>query len=385
MYCNIPWNSLLIQPNGDLNVCCMANSKWNMGHISEIEDLEKHFLDNKKLSEIRKEKEESVNELCGSCFRKSKYSVTRWHSFHNHSILGNIKTDKKIRFLEFTTSNICNQTCATCSSYFSSKWRELDTELSELGFDLETYKGRPVGFSSHGHEVYRLSDQDIQKIEKILPNLSVIHIKGGEPFADDNNYKILKKLLEVNDNCMISLTTNMSHLPEKYTKLLSDYKGKIHVTVSIDGIGDWYEYIRSSNFIKTVDNFHRWYQETGNKPIISTTLSIYNMFGVSELIDFVKDNFYDQIAKHQFGQWIEAPNYLSPSYLLSQEEVDEYYKNLNIDKHDKIKEKNLYNLKSLESIDKIKLRKQFNNYTQYMNFKRNINIYDIFPELKKIQ
>ena len=103
-----------------------------------------------------------------------------------------------------TTSNICNQTCVMCNSYFSTKWKKLEHHFIKAGFKEERYP----------HPTMAYSKESTDKILKVLPNLKILQIKGGEPFADKNNLKILTKLAEVNPNCKVILVSNF----QKYTK-----------------------------------------------------------------------------------------------------------------------------------------------------------------------
>ena len=49
----------------------------------------------------------------------------------------------------------------------------------------------------------------IEKIIKHLPHLEVINIKGGEPFADPTNFRILEELVKVNKDCRIEIISNV--------------------------------------------------------------------------------------------------------------------------------------------------------------------------------
>ena len=60
-------------------------------------------------------------------------------------------------------------------------------------------------------------------------------IKGGEPFADPNNIKILEKVAKTNPKCRIEICTNFQLVTDKVIELL--YKiDEVHVQASIDGI-----------------------------------------------------------------------------------------------------------------------------------------------------
>ena len=58
-------------------------------------------------------------------------------------------------------------------------------------------------------------------VKEVLPKLELMIIKGGEPFADDNNISILENLFNVNKSCQVSIVTNMSVLKKKHIQVLN--------------------------------------------------------------------------------------------------------------------------------------------------------------------
>lgn len=385
MFCRMPYNGMLIQPDGRLSMCCSQVIEFDYGHISTTPDLKKAWEEHKNSVNIKNQDFESVEFACGHCLKESKIIENRWVQVNTKPSYTNIPIDGKIRFLEFTTSNICNQTCASCSSYFSSKWKPLEQEAVELSLPLNEWKNGS-GFNSFGKDNYRLSDSDIEKIFPLLPDLHTIYVKGGEPFADDNNYKVLKELFRVNPNCVVHVSSNMSKVPEKYLSLLS---GKnIVVSCSMDGINETYEYTRSTKFENTIENIKRWKAaKIEGRVTISITLSLYNMYNIKETLEFWNNNMLNEVDGAFIQRWVRQPFFISPSFVLTQEQIDEYYnthiKNLNIESN---MYKNLYTLKS-ENISqeyREELIRRFHLYTKFMNYKRGINIYDIHPKLRDI-
>ena len=231
MYCKAPHNSLVIQPSGHINLCCASRRAWNVGHISDIDDLYELWNTNPDIIKLRNEDESFIEKVCGYCLKNARNGMKNSWTFYNVPGSGPrsyANTDGKIRYLEFTTSNLCNQTCATCSSYYSSKWLPLEKEATEMSLDLESWKNPGErGFNDFDVPTYRMTDADLEKIMPLLPDLEILVVKGGEPFADNKNYHILKSLLEVNDKCVIEMTTNLSKLPQRYLDLFAgknDYK-----------------------------------------------------------------------------------------------------------------------------------------------------------------
>ena len=383
MFCRVPYNGMLIQPDGRLSMCCAQTAMYDYGHISTTPDLKKAWEEHPNAVKIREVDFDLTEFACGRCVKESKFLVNRWVQVNEKSNYVNIPIDGKIRFLEFTTSNICNQTCASCSSFFSSKWRTLEQEALELNLPLDEWKNGD-GFNSFGKENYRLSDSDIEKIFPLLPDLHTIYVKGGEPFADNNNYEVLKELIKVNPTCNIQISSNMSKVPEKYLSLLSGKR--VAISCSMDGINETYEYTRSTKFENTIENIKRWKAaKIDGRLDISITMSLYNMYNINETLDYWKNNMIDEVTGVYPRRWIMQPFFISPTFVLTQEQIDDYYNNY-LNDHDSSLNKNLYSLKSAEVSKEYRQKqiKRFHAYTKFMNYKRGINIYDIHPKLRDI-
>lgn len=394
MYCTVPHNSLVVQPNGNLSICCAARGTWSFGHISEVTDVAELWSNHEELADLRNDKESLVNKVCGSCLENAKNGMKNsWYHANTNgtSERVKIKTDKTIRFLEFTTSNLCNQTCVTCSSYFSSKWMALEQEATEMSLDLEDWKTPgDSGFDDFGAPLYRMPEEDVEKLFPLLPNLEQIVVKGGEPFADNNNYRILEELLRVNEKCSIHMTTNMSKVPQKYIDLLSNNPNLVHISVSMDGVDETYEWVRSTPFEQTIENIKNWRSSGINGTVnINHRMNIFNLWNYNDVLEYWNENLEGNMTFSQEG-WVNNPKYASVGSILTEAEIDNWnknYKKYPKKLNPKMKIKNEAFLRKPNNFTK----KHYNNWRNrmymfalFMNFKREINIFDVHPKLKEL-
>lgn len=393
MYCKLPHSGLTIQPNGALGVCCAQNMDWDFGHISDTADIYDAWLNHKNMINLKNDIKSEISAACSACLNYKEISFNRWHKLNNvnySSSYTSTPIDGKIRYLEFTTSNICNQACATCSSFYSTKWIPIEQEALEIGLPLDKWKKEPGGFNSFGHKYYRMTDEDIQKIFKILPDLRILCIKGGEPFADDKNYKVLKELARVNPECRVDISSNAAKIPQKYLEILKNISF-ITLSCSIDGINETYEYIRSTSFNQTIDNIKKWKDAdlTGSVSI-SYTVSVYNFYHTPEFLLFFNENLLEEIKKISISNWVRGPRFLSAASLFEESKILEQIEiSENLDLREKRfdieclrnRRKTLFEISDTEKIKNIE---KFHKYTQFMNYKRGINIYDLHPQLLNI-
>ena len=196
--------------------------------------------------------------------------------------------------------------CVTCSGKYSNKWAPAEAYAVQVGLHW-----RNENHKFHTKQ-YKMTDEDVEKILRIVPNLQHLTIKGGEPFADPNNIKILEKLADTNPKCRVEICTNFQLVTDKVIELLHRID-EVHIQASIDGVGPLYNWIRGGNFEKTVDNINRYYEYGNRKIVIVSTVSIYNWYHLPELIEYWKD--IEGVERISMANIVTFPKYCSPLYL----------------------------------------------------------------------
>jgi hypothetical protein len=325
--CALPYTGLTIGPTGDLTLCCESADK-PLGHISRAQNLT-YFYNSVQMGFIRREMEEGRLEQLRHCTwcasaQKEGYLTSRFYADKawSHLLAANFDSDWKtrkegglapIRYLEYTASNACNQACSTCNSFYSSKWEKLDSGMSREELDY---------FERAPRKRFSISDSDLEKIYDVLPGLAQFTVKGGEPWADKRNLKILDRLLDVNPDCAIFFSSNMSHLSEEALKIvrrLRDHRGWVNMYASIDGVGRVYEWIRSTPLGKTEENLETFFRLSGRKVIIGTCVSLHNIFTLGDIVRHFENK--DYIRDIQFSNPARQHVYLE-SRLLPQDELN---------------------------------------------------------------
>lgn len=282
--CRWPDHALVIDPQGSLKPCCMIGKHELHQAVGDMNSPDYHISTNNELDEfpytelnmhIRKSLEKNGikgTDTCHNCFERIGQGDNTHADAFEWLNPDFVKYESgTVSYLEFTTSNTCNQTCVMCSSYFSSKWATIDHLFGNESFDN-----------------MRLSDSDIEKIMELLPNLHILHIKGGEPFADVRNAKILERLAEVNPDCTVWFTSNCSLISKRFMDVLKKFK-KVEIVASLDHIGKKYEWIRGTSFQKTLDMIERLNGEIGVVPKVIPTVSYFNILDMKEINDFYSD------------------------------------------------------------------------------------------------
>jgi len=358
--CKAPFTGFVIGPRGEINYCCNGISKdYTIATLDEVENLQEFFRTSEKLNYVREQSlEGNYSEInpCSTCYLNEKSGRLSFKYIINEIFPNDIKSTH-IRFLEYTTSNLCNATCATCNSQYSSSWGK--------------YEENP-------HPVVKLSKENIEKIIKILPGLDWMMIKGGEPFVDKNNFYILNKLFDINKSCQVSFVTNMSILEDKHIEILKRNPKKVKINVSVDGTGKIYEWIRSTRFEDAVSNMEKLYYETGIQSNLAITLSIFNYFNLIDIFEYFSDKPYIN--------WISFTNILYGPVGCGIKDLPEelFYsqkdKILNYEFKDKLVQQSFDCLKLVTA--GIEKKNLVFNHIDKMNKIRGFDICDHVPELK---
>ena len=284
--CKVPFTGFYIGPTGNIVLCCMSQDT-HLAHINNVDDLESFYNDS-IMEKYRKGLvlgAYSTMKPCDNCYHMEVQQLKQFKvQMDNHFKFKNFDNDwnarlnnetRPIRFLEYTLSNICNADCATCKSEWSSKWQEIDKKF-----------GRKVT------PLQKVEDKHISKIEKVLYGLEYLVVKGGEPFADIRNIRILKKLTEVNPKCQINIVSNFHAITPEAMDILANLTN-VHFIASIDAVTpETYKWIRGGNIEKTIANMKNIYKLTGNKISVNVTISLYNYFLLDKIKDFFKNKEY---------------------------------------------------------------------------------------------
>lgn len=246
------------------------------------------------------------------------------------------------QIVKLYTSRLCNSTCVTCSSNYSSAWAALSKKEIILN---------------------QIEDNVLNTLD--FSRIKMLSLLGGEPLYDKNVFSILNKLL-INNNtdCFISLITNGSvTLTSKQVEFLSKFKN-LDICVSVDGIGRVFEYLRYPlNWADLLKNIEQ-YKTICGQVSISYSISNLNILYYKETTDWFKNNNLN--FNHNV---IKFPEYFSVNSL------PEYIKDKIVDGR--------HLLRSHTENDELLFKKFLTEIAQQDRLK-NISIKNYLPELDEL-
>jgi radical SAM protein with 4Fe4S-binding SPASM domain len=398
--CKAPLTAALIDTNKGVRPCCVYDNTY-IGNIKENSLLQIISSQEwKKLKEQMyanewpkpclpcKEREEvsggwSVRHL----FNDGAFDVTGWE-------------EEKLTYLEFNGSNICNLSCLHCNAGFSSRWVTETNKAIEIHNTYEKTKRENMSWFD---AVIKYTDDENGRSTKMhlpnpdlvianlkeldLSNLRTINFKGGEPFLNSETTAILKYLDEQNILPQVSITvsTNGTYINDETVELLKKCKF-INLYISVDGVGDLFNYIRYGD--AKFEDIEPTIVKLNTIPSIDIQVSVtvmnYNAFNLVEIRSWVLDmsTKYDKVNKRcGFSNCLTHPTYLSLLTLSDEtrKELVVYYTANNSKQGDF--NHVIATLSNKYAGDEI--HNFWIDYTTLMQTSRKNNILDVVPQLEK--
>jgi radical SAM protein with 4Fe4S-binding SPASM domain len=396
--CQAPLTAVLVDTNKGVRPCCVYDNNY-IGNIKE--QTISSIIKSEEWQKLKQNMYDNVwPDPCLPC--KERERVSGWsvrELFQNGSFDITGWEEEKLTYLEFNGSNICNLSCLHCNAGFSSRWvaelkktipiynsydKEKRTRLSWMDAVI-VYDDDERGRSSKMH----LPDPDLilKNLKELdLSGLRTINFKGGEPLLNSETVTILEYLDSQNilKNINITMSSNGTYVNEKIIELFKKCKNII-MYISIDGIGDLFNYIRYGDAkFEDIEPTLAKLNEIPNISIgISTAVMNYNIFNLLDIKNWVIEmsKKYNKVnSTTGFSNCVADPKYLSLRTLTdpTREKLSKFYKELN--GPEKEFDAMIQTLNSDYAGDE--MHNQWIEYTELMETVRGNNILDIVPELK---
>jgi radical SAM protein with 4Fe4S-binding SPASM domain len=301
-FCIYPWIHFHAYPTGAAYPCCMADMEFPIGDmrkntIQEIwnqapmKEMRKQMLNEKPVSACSKcYEQESIGFVSGriSANKHHGHHIDRIHETKEDGTLDRFE----LIYWDIRFSNLCNLSCRSCGHIFSSSWYQDQVKLAG-----PEWKKRNKVLNYAGRFETDAWDQLVEHIEHV----EQIYFAGGEPLLMEEHYKILDELVRQKKfDVRLIYNTNFTHTDLKGQSVFDYWKlfDKVAVGASLDGSGQYGEYIRKGTDWKQIEqnriNMLKICPEVDF--YISPTLSIMNAW---HLPDFHRDWVNQGLIKPQ--------------------------------------------------------------------------------------
>lgn len=412
-FCMHPFTGLATREDGAIKVCCRS---LPIGWIQN-ESLESAW-NNETMRKVRQQVLHGERpDVCKPCFDLEDQGVESLRQRHiqprlpesrivlyPHALNGmdeHFKMPFEFPTMEIKLNNLCNLRCRMCNPLDSTSWQDWNQivgfykkENNYLVPTVENLVNKP------GQYIGPFDDSNNwwESFEKLIPHFKRVEFAGGEPLMDPQHYRILDMLKPYAKNIEIKYATNGTTLGISKNRTIHDYWPhfrSVAVNVSMDGIHDVYEHIRSNaNFSEVVSNI----QEMKKIPNISRIVGAFtaqagNMLQITDCIRY----FLDDLGIYFYSHRVNYPNVLSAQVLpqplkdLCIQRLTDLYNNIDSIKNiDFTKYSRGITLQQInDNINYLRAKDQNHLWNDFIEFNRNLDdsrssksILDVIPEFK---
>lgn len=284
-YCVNAFHALTVGTPGDVKLCCMAETSIPNKNVIDHSLVE--LFNDDHLKQIRNDLSNGIqNPNCNRCWNEEAAGRKSKRLRDNE----NLKFDdnESLRILELNLGNACNIKCRTCGSWNSNQWIKERFDLEEQGIPYNKFL---IKFKQI-QESFDDNSSIWPSLTEVLPNLSQIDFYGGEPFLSKKQWALIKTSVDKGyaKNLKIHYNTNGTIWNDDQINLLSSMR-IADVSISVDGVGDRFEYMRHpakwetvhENILKAVE----WSKKNSNVVLtLCYTISILNIWYISDIIEY---------------------------------------------------------------------------------------------------
>lgn len=275
-FCPLPWNSINIRNNGDLRVCCNANSySQNKGILRKPDgtayNASRDDFDDARNAPLLKEVRATMmkgewHPECERCRQEEKNGILSrrqmetldWEIKQESASLftdedGTIDTSKQdIEYFDIRYGNFCNLKCRMCGPTDSHQWYddfvELwgDTSYKDTHEKVQLVKNEKGRWATDQYDWFKNSNMYWNNFEKHTKRAKKLYIVGGEPLIIEEHIESLERLVANGraSEIQIEYNTNLTNVTQKILDLWKNFK-EIRIGASIDGCNEVFDYQRT--------------------------------------------------------------------------------------------------------------------------------------------
>ena len=306
-FCYSPWTNIDISPVGEMTPCC----KFQGQHYTNIYNIQNATIeDYTKSGMVNSAKVNFLNGTwpagCERCRIEEEHGIEskrqldyqRWEEAYKTVNL----FDPTFLTASLSFGNTCNLKCITCGPDASSLWREEHKKIYNI--DIPHFKFYKEDF--------------VKDFVAQAPDVVHFDIVGGEPFISGvkEQQSLLKHYVETNQakNITLHYTTNATMFPDDEWWGLWVYFKEVDIQISVDGVGDRYEYLRYpakwSEFNAVVNQYLAYEKSLEVLRLsVSHTVSAYNIYYLDEFVSWC----YNKGLPRPWLGRVHSPDHMRPT------------------------------------------------------------------------
>jgi molybdenum cofactor biosynthesis enzyme MoaA len=296
-YCPLPFGHVCVGSLGTYQICCQHRvPAKHQNNISEVPVSQ--WTKNQYLEQVRDAfQQDQRHPGCAVCWRdedSGKPSI-RTRVSQEYQLIGLKPMEQRLVNIEIQAGNLCNLSCVMCD----------EAESSAL-----LAENQRLGINQIQQTDIKWDEQAWKNLNEILPKVRVLNIRGGEPMYNKKLLETIESMpVEHCKNMLLHITTNATVWNERWETALKKFR-LVRVMLSIDAVGDVYEYIRYPAQWNTVEqNVNRMLTMPNFKFTVHSVVQNLNVAHLEDLIDWCQSkNLFLEFQKCYRPQYLEPTN-----------------------------------------------------------------------------
>lgn len=270
--CGALWSHARVTVEGTVTPCCRYNHHIH-NEQPQLKDGIGAAINSDFFNDVRNKMlaGEKIVE-CNQCYEEEKLLGSSMRTEFNKKYSSHILEEPKIRYLETSFSSHCNLACRMCNETASSKWKLINNP------------GMKVDMNVDANETSFYNDTDLSDLESIK-------IVGGEPFINKFHAEYLHNFIRHSNNpqnIVLHYNTNGTVFPN--SNILEYWKNvkEVHITFSIDAIGNLNDYLRPGSSWDTLTDTIEKFESTPGINFTFDSHSVISNISVWKLASLVE-------------------------------------------------------------------------------------------------
>lgn len=444
-FCPLPWNSINIRNNGDIRICCNANSYTaNRGIVRKPDgtpyNASKDDLQDSRNAELMKDVRSTMlrnewhaecercrqEELNGVLSRRqmefSDWDLTRERAVETTEQDGTIATqDHPLEFFDIRYGNFCNLKCRMCGPTDSHMWFDDFVELygktsyKDTHEKIELTKNAKGRWETDQYDWFKGSNTYWANFEDYTKDAKKLYIVGGEPLIIEEHVDSLERLIHSGaaENMQIEYNTNLTNVTPRMLDLWQHFK-EIRIGASIDACNEVFDYQRApakwSQVYENLKKIEAHSDKINFKCWFAFTITPFNVFHFPEFMQWKIEQSGLELFNPKYSwrplvsyHMCHSPKYYNIKVLpddIKQQVVEHYkpFKQWIVDS-DHIDNVKKHFVKHLDSVEKFMLSESYADekgwsertwleefvwITRKLDTMRNQNVLDIVPQYREL-
>jgi len=290
-FCKAPFRGLVVDNDGTLMPCCEFIRDESDLPQYKIWEYEKYKADTTLRQKMI---DGEMDGGCSYCIKRESNGINRrqHHSRLFKEKYESFKADTlDVGHLEVRLGNFCNLKCTMCGPYASTSWS------AEAKKNPEKFSEFNIGYLKTDHDWIN-NKENKNLIKDILRNCVSANFGGGEPFMNPFIDDFLK---EIKPDVELSFNTNGTRLPDSTLALLEN-RPNLRVDISLDGIAEHNNYIRSGSRWQDIENNVRKFKQKNIRITFYYILQHTSLFTFRPVYEYcVKNNIELGIGEIYYG------------------------------------------------------------------------------------